>query len=157
MAGLMLHDATEMLGRETEEIGIELHVAVLVAVLDDGIVEAVAQPLGVGGGRAYGGVVVVVDDLRQGVDAAHQRVLAALKVEPSDATQGVNIGQNVIVLAVGEVEMGLLLIGEPLIAEIKATHLGIEIGRHDNQRDVVVGRGLAGDARMLRIGRGRGA
>lgn len=82
MSGLLFHDAAEMLGRETEEVGIELHVAVLATVLDNGVVEAVAQPLGVGGGGTYGGVVVVVDYLRQCVDAVHQRVLAALEVEP---------------------------------------------------------------------------
>ena len=92
MSGLLLYDAAEMLGREAEEVGIELHVAVLVAVFDDGIVEAMAQPLDVGGGGAYGGVVVVIDDLRQGVDATHQRVLAVLEVEAGDAAQGVDKG-----------------------------------------------------------------
>lgn len=151
MSSLLLHDAAEMLGREAEEVGVELHVAVLVAVLDNGVVETVTQPLGVGGGGAYGGVVIVVDDLRKSVDAAHQRVLATLEVETSDVAQGVDKGQNVIVLAVSQMEMGHLLVGKSLVAEVEAAHFGIEVGRYHNQRDVVVRRGLAGDARMLRI------
>ena len=47
--------------------------------------------------------------------------------------------------------MGHQLVGEPLVAEVKAAYLGVEVGRYHNQRDVIVGRGLAGDARMLRI------
>lgn len=50
--------------------------------------------------------------------------------------------------------MGQLLVGEALIAEVEAAHLGVEVCRNDNQRDVIVGRGLAGDARMLRIENG---
>lgn len=121
------------------------------AVLDDCIVEAVAQPLDVGGGGAYVSVVVVIDNLREGVDAAHQRLLAVLKIQAGDAAQGVDKGQNVIVLAISQVEMRHLLVGEPLVAEVEAAHLGVEVGRHHDQRNVVVGRGLAGDARMLRI------
>lgn len=47
--------------------------------------------------------------------------------------------------------MGHLLIDEPFVAEVQATHFGVEVCRYYNQRDVVVWRCLAGDTRVLRI------
>ena len=45
MARLLLDNLTEILRRQVEKAGIELHVAVLFAVLDDGVVKAIAQAL----------------------------------------------------------------------------------------------------------------
>lgn len=85
---LLLNDLAEMFRREMKEAGIIAHISVQVAVLDDGVVKAVAQALrGIARG-GEGGIMEEINELRQKIQTSSQDVLPPLDAEANNTTDG---------------------------------------------------------------------
>ena len=138
-----------------EKMCIKLHIPMLFAVLNDGVVQAVAQAFVGGTGRADGSVMKKIDNLRKDIDGTRHNVLPAFQIETSDATNRVDERHNIFVLTIAKMKMRKLLIHKTIAAEIKSSHLGIHLRRNGNQRGTVIGRHFVRNQCMLRIDDGQ--
>ena len=139
MACLFFDHLAEMLGGEAEQVGIEIHVAMLHAVFYYCVLETKAQSFVCGVAWTDRDIVEVVYDLRKGVDTAYQYVLTALNIDRCYMPYGIDNGHYGLVLAVGKMEMWQLLIDIAHVPHVQFAKFRVNIGRNNNHRGLVVG------------------